>query len=271
MRLNRDSEPRGLGRHSVPIPREHGAWVLVSASLLSPLVVVMRRTLEWIGQLPEYGLLVAIALGVLFFREAFRRWWGSASRGREALTPVVAGEALFLLLVSSGLLLLAGAEWAIASLVLPAAISDIAVRRRGGWPFPMGNEVAGVLSLSLAIPAGAVLLGLDTEWTIVLWGLYLCFQVGGLLRVRTALRQGGQAARDAAITGVGYHLLLAIGSVIGWHLEILGPGAVVAFGIALGYTLWRASFEASPARKSLGQAEAVLSTVFVLAAPWFVG
>lgn len=268
---NRD-EPRRRHRPGLrpPVPREHGAWVLVAASLLAPLAVAVVWTTGWSRHLPAFVLLVGISLGVLFFRETFRRWWRPRERPRK-LALIAGGEAVLILLFASGLIWLENALWAVGYLVVPAVVVDVVVRRRGGWPLPMGNEIAGVLSLSLAVPAGWVLFDLgDLLAMIVLWLVYVTYHGAGLVRVQMALRLEGDERRTAEVAGVGFHVILLAIAVGGWYLGYLGPGAPPVFAIAMIYTEWRARGAHTPPRASLGRSEAVLSTLFVLVSPWII-
>lgn len=268
-----DSEdPRRRQRPGLrpPVPREHGAWVLVAASLLSPLVIAVVRTPDWARHLPAFALLVGISLGVLFFREALRQWWRPRARPRK-MAWIAGGEAVLILLFTSGLIWLENALWAVGYLVVPAVVVDVVVRRRGGWPLPMGNEVAGVLSLSLAVPAGWVLFDLGGLPTmIVLWLAYVAYHGAGLVRVRMALELEGDERLTAEVAGVGFHVILLAIASGGWYLGYLGPGAPPVFAIATIYTEWRARGAYTPPRASLGRSEAVLSTLFVLVSPWII-
>lgn len=265
-----DSRRRSSPGHRPPVPREHGAWVLVTASLVSPLVIAIVRTTGWSRHLPTFGLLVGISFGILFFREALRRWLRPRKRPRR-LAWIAVGEALSILLLVSGLIWMENVLWAVAYLVVPAVVVDVGIRRRGGWPLPMGNEIAGVLSLSLAVPAGWVLFDIGGIRTmILLWLAYVLYHGAGLVRVQMALRLEGNDRRTAVVSGVGIHVILLAIATGGWYLGYLGPGGPPIFAIAMLYTEWRSRGERTPPRASLGQSEAALSTIFVVTAPWII-
>lgn len=255
---------------TLPVPREHGAWVLALAALLTPLTVAMVRAPSWMTHLPVFGLLVVVVLCVLFCREAFRRWH-RRSGADSALGTVVAFESVAVLLLVTGLVVAVGWIWALGYLLVPAVVVDDAVRRHGGWPLPMGNELAGVLFLSLAVPGGALLFGIDPFRTVVpLWGMYVCYHAAGVVRVRTSMGLGRPTRRRSVTTGIGTHALLLGLVAIGWEQGLLGVAALPAFAVATLYAAWLLHEETSPAKKALGRREAVLASLFVLTAPWLV-
>ena len=263
--------PNGPIRHRIlpPIPTEHGAWVMFTAGVLIPVAVVVARGLPADGRPGGFVAFVALAVLSLLFREALRRRAlreDSAARRRLLLFATV--EAAAILLVAVGLSLSIGAWWLLAAAAIPAVVVDVRVRRTG-WPVPLGGELTGLAALSVVVPAGGVLLGLDSRTAGLLWLLYLFFHVGSVIRVQSLLSATGPRGQLFRRASLSYHGLALLSVTAGWYGGLLGPGAPVVFAVAAGRT-WVAGGDATPALKTVGRREGLLSTLFVVSAPWLV-
>lgn len=257
-------------RYLPPIPTEHGAWVMLIAAVATPLTVRIGRDIGQSGQPMLYTLFVVLALLAMFFRAAIRRM--SVSQDpvlRRRFRYVSFSEGLGIVLLAGVLASVAGLVWLTTALVIPAVLLDLRMRRHG-WPVPLGGELAGIVALSLAVPAGAALLGVgDTATILWLWGLFLAFHVGSILRVQGLVP--GAATTDSKLRRVslGYQVLLVISIITGWYVDILGLGAPLAFSIG-GLRTAIGTNGRSMELKQLGRVEGVLSGLFVLASPWLL-
>ena len=261
----------GALRHRIlpPIPTEHGAWVMLTAGVLTPLAVVVARGMPDDGMLWAFVAFVVLAVLALLFREALRRRGirdAPAARRRLLFFAVV--EAVAILFVAVGLALQVGPVWILAAAAVPAVVLDLWVRKTG-WPVPLGGELSGLCALSVVVPAGAVLLGLDSRTAGLLWLLFLAFHVGSVIRVQSLLSATGRRGELFRRASLSYHGVALLAVTAGWYGGPLGLGAPVAFAVAGGRTLV-AGGEATPALKTVGRREGLLSTLFVVTAPWLV-
>ena len=250
-----------------PVPPEHGAWVMLGVALTAPLVIALVRSVPDTGQLLGYGLLVLLAVTTLFFREAVRRRLRARPGEHGRLRRIAVVEAVVLLSLVFALVALAGRWWALGVFVIPAVLGDVWIRRRG-WPIPLGGELSGVIALSLAVPAGALLLGVGIEAILVVWSLYVVHHVAGVLRVQLAIGRNDLGRRRAL--GVLFHAFIALLMTGLWMWGYVGPGAPLVFVAGAGRAGFLSKQEETTQLKTVGKWEGILSTIFVLAAPWIV-
>lgn len=262
---------KGSRRHRIlpPIPTEHGAWVMLTAGILTPVTVVVARGLPADGRPGAFVAFVALAVLALLFREALRRRSSrSDPSDRRRLRLFATVEAAAILIVAGGLSFSIGRWWILAAAAVPAVVLDVRVRRTG-WPFPLGGELSGLAALSVVVPASGVLLGLDSRTAGLLWLLYLAFHVGSVIRVQSLLSAAGPRGHRFRRASMSYHGLALLGILAGWYGGLFGPGAPVVFAVAGGRT-WVAGGDVTPALKAVGRREGLLSALFVVSAAWLV-
>ena len=265
------TQPNGATRRRFlpPIPTEHGAWVMLTAGVLTPLAVVVARGMPADGMLGQFVAFVVLAVLALLFREALRRrGMRDAAADRRRLLLIAVVEAGVILFVAGGLAIQVGPAWILAGTAVPAVVLDVRVRKRG-WPIPLGGELSGLFALSVVVPAGGLLLGLDSRTAGLLWLLFLAFHVGSVIRVQSLLSATGRRGQLFRRASLSYHGIALLAVTAGWYGGPLGLGAPVAFAVAGGRTLVAGGDE-RPALKAVGRREGLLSTVFVASAPWLV-
>lgn len=254
-----------------PIPPEHGARSMLAVALSIPLAVSLgvatSLTTVIIG---AYVLLSLLSIGVLFFREAVRRRIQAPTKYQRQFTLHTIVQGAMLVLLSAGLMVLKGWAWAFSVIVIPAAFTDIVIRQRGVG-IPLWDELTGVLAISLAVPVGAVLLGIvEMEVLVLLYGLFVSFHVLGVARVKTVLSRNEPRYRTVVWVDVGVHLvgLLASGGV--WFLGHAGIALPIVFFLSLGRALYLVWQDEAPPVPKLGRGERAFSIILVLAGPWLL-
>lgn len=253
-----------------PVPNEHGAWVMLTAAVLTPIAVVAARGVPTEGRPAQFGLFVALAVLALLFRETLRRLeLHEEPARRRRLRRIATVEAGAIGLLALGLGILAGPWWLLGAVAIPAVVADVRVRRRG-WPVPLGGELSGVAALSVAVPAGALSLGLDgIETAALLWLLYLAFHVGSVLRVQSRLSGTKNRKSTVERVNLAYHGTALIFAGAGWYVGSLGSSAPLLFALATVQTA--TDHGGGPVElKRIGRTEGVLSSLFVLGAPWLL-
>lgn len=270
--MERQIRENRVRRLRPPIPGEHGALLMSAAALVTPLVVAVGIDRPDATAALSYALLVAIAATALLFREALQRRRRASGAMRSWLTRVASVEALGLVAFAVALAWLAGPIWAGALALLPLVVVDLHMRRRG-TSVPLAGELAGVSAISLAVPAGLLVLEVGTLPEVaLLWILFLAFHVGSVIRVQMTLSANANGSGTGPlIAGLGYHgafLALAIGA---WYAGSAGVGAPLAFLAGVLRAGWTVRpVEDGISLKALGRAEGLLSTLFVLCAPLMV-
>ncbi|MFB6132764.1 MAG: YwiC-like family protein [Halanaeroarchaeum sp.] len=254
-----------------PVPSEHGARSMLAVALLTPLSVGYGR--GW--DVSEHTLLAylcftLLAAGILFFREAVRRRLRVPSEFQRSLTAVSLVEGAVILLLVGVLVVLQGRAWIGGLLIIPGVLGDVWIRR-DGYPIPMGGEMAGVLALSLAVPVGAMVLGMSfTPAGILLYGLFVGFHALGLVRVKTARNRDADWYREGIAFDMGSHGIVALIVGIAWFVGWTGIAAPLIFLAALGWAVWLVLREKALPVRTLGKRERALSLLFVLGGPWLL-
>ncbi|AUX10373.1 hypothetical protein AArcSl_2758 [Halalkaliarchaeum desulfuricum] len=242
---------------------------MLTAGVLTPIAVVVARGLPADGRLGAFAAFVVLAILALLFREALRRRGMREDPAvRRRLLVIATVEAAAILLVAGGLAIQVAPVWILATAAVPAVVLDVRVRNTG-WPIPLGGELSGLAALSVVVPAGSVLLGLESRTAGLLWLLFLAFHVGSVIRVQSLLSATGPREALFRRASLSYHGLALLAVTAGWYTGPLGLGAPVVFAVAGGRT-WVAGGDATPALKTVGRREGLLSTLFVASAPWLV-
>lgn len=292
-----------MNRFVPPLPSEHGAWVMTGAAVLTPLsVAIARSELDGTAAIGYLLLFALVVTTLLLYEAATRRGRENPDRRDRSLRRFLLAEAGAIVLLAGGLAWLAGPIWLLAVLVVPAVPLNVRLRQRGS-PVPFGNELVGVLGISAIVPAGSVLLGIgSTAEILLLWALFAAFHVGSVIRVGVVLAtDGGIVARRHVLAGIGYHAVVFVAVAIAWlagatellagltgdavagsigdgsaaaAIDVvlgLGVAAPVVFAIGVVRSVQAASMRHESVEfKLLGRAEGILSTVFVLGAPWML-
>lgn len=260
---------RSLAAWYPPVPTEHGAWVMLTAALATPLAVGVVRFSPGADQLGSFAVLVGIAVAALWLRTAVDRY--SLRRPVAGLYHPIAGivilESAVVLVLSLALGWLAGWLWVATAAVIPAVVLERWIGGRG-WPVPIGGELAGVTALSMAVPTGTVLLGGATGQVVSLWALFFAFHLLSVLRVRVSLSSAVGKQPSYRTLRIGHGVLVA-GLVLGWMQGIVGIAAPIVFAVALVRAV-RLSPGGGDTLKDLGRTEGTLSVGFVLLSPWLV-
>lgn len=262
-------------RIEVPVPREHGAWVMLSLPLVLGAATGPR------GVSGAIGLLVVTTLAVFLAQDLIRR----RVRGRlpagamrwlagYAAAAVAAGFGLLALLPPAGrvgLVVLGGVGGAIFAVLLWA------LARPGGKRFDRSvvGELLAVPALTLTGPAAAVVatgeLGAGA-WTV--WALSVAYFGSGMLFVKMLLdgwkrgRRGlGVRTAPLAVGTVAWHSLVLAGlvavSLIG--LDGAWPWLPLAYLPCVARAAWGFARLGRPLPRlvAVGVSEAVLAVVFV--------
>jgi hypothetical protein len=253
-----------------PIPREHGAWVMIYVSAAIGLTSVSRPS-------ALYGLLFVVALTGIFFAQNAA---GILLRGhRESGTQ----RWLALYALSScafgGALFLSPARWALACFLVPAA-ALFGYQVRSVWPRrkrvdrSLTAEILTTVVLVMSAPAAAIATG-GTALVATLPGWALCasYFVGSTVYVKSriasiALERGGNnATRRAVLLVHAAQLLLCAAAWRGADEPVVAglliAGFVPSWTRAL-ITLARGKGLSSVRR--LGMQEAVLACWFAVSA-----
>jgi hypothetical protein len=277
---NRSWKPAVSSPHAVPIPREHGAWVMLGAPLLIVLAAAPPS-----APLPALLLLIAAAsafclqhlVGVALLRR----------RVRESMSWLVVY--LSLLVTSSLALLFAYRLTDLIPLGLLAAgmfgqkaVLSLSPRRRWNTPRDaktasrggprsdqrfdrsLWGELMGTMALTLTGPAACVVSrgALDgVAW--LLWALFIAYYTGGVLFVNMLI----DASRSRDVPDVRmqwrlgraqllYHAALAVAVVavaawVGGPAAILLPGAYAPI-VARAFTGWYGLAGPPPSLKQVG-------------------
>lgn len=252
-----------------PIPREHGAWVMIYVSTAIGLTSVSRPS-------AFYGLLFVVALTGIFFAQnaAGILLRGHRESGTQrwlalyALTSCAFGGALFL----------SPHRWALGFFLVPAA-ALFGYQVRSVWPRhkrvdrSLTTEILTTVVLVMPAPAAAIAAGGTALFaTLPGWALCAAYFVGSTVYVKSRIasivgeRGENNATRWAVLLVHGAQLLLcaaawrgADGSVAG----LLIAGFVPSWIRAL-ITLTRGKGLSSIRR--LGMQEAVLACWFAVCA-----
>lgn len=181
------SDGLGIGMllHAPPVPREHGAWVMLSAPLVLGLVAAGSAPL-----LPTTLLLVVSLSAFMAWEPAFRVLRGRARLGDRGWTAVL----LMILAASAYGLLVSGPGSGLAPLALAVLAVGVVVgilRRVGRKRLDRTvlGEVLAVSGLTLTAPAAWVVSRGElsgTAWW--LWAASTAFFASGVLHVKTLMR-----------------------------------------------------------------------------------
>lgn len=246
---------------------------MTAAALSTPLFVVAIAGLPGGASPAAYASFVGLVAVTLLFRAALKRRDQAADPSeRRRLFEITAVEAAGVVGLSGVLAVLSNPIWIAGALLVPLVAAELHLGRRN-WPVPFGRELSGVFAISLAVPAGSVLLGLGEPRSIAgLWLFFLAFHVGSVLRVGMVLPQGPESAsRGLLVCGLGYHGVLVVLAGAAWFAGWSGLVAPLVFLAGAAWAGRSVLFaDGRPELKTLGRAEGTLSLLFVLAAPWLL-
>lgn len=243
---------------------------MVGVAVFTPVAVALRHGHPTIEGVLGFFIIAAIAVLVLALREAVKRRFRSPGEFQRRLTVFVVLEGTVTLGLVGALGVIAGRLWFVAILVIPAAIGDVLVRRRG-YPNPLGGELAGIGSISLVVPAGAVVLSVgDTASAAILWALFVGFHVEGVLRVKAAIRSPRLDVAWPNYVSIAIHAVGVLLTGAGFVKGLVGPAAPILFAGATTWAAWQATGEAHPDVPKMGRRERLFSILFVVGAPWLL-
>lgn len=241
---------------------------MYGVAVLLPVTVAIGRPAGLdLPSLLAYVLFALLGVGVLGFREAVQRRLRAPAQHQQRFTVFALVEALGLFLIVGALVVLEGQLWGVAIIVIPAVLMDVAIRRRG-MPIPLWDELTGILSISLAVPVGSVILELGGyDMIALLYGIFVAFHVLGLVRVKTALSRDSARYRTVLGVGLGIHLVFLVAAGAGWWVGATGVSTPLVFLASLGRGAWLAAQDEPPAVRRLGRGERAFSVILLLGGP----
>ena len=258
---------RPAPRRGIPTPREHGAWVMLYAPLLTGLVVYKVH-------LPMAVLLIAIATAAFFAQNAL----GLLLRERgDRQTWCWLGGGSVLVLVGVGLLMFGG-HARVLWLALPAValLGWQATRRRGTrrqTDHSLLNEMLTVPVLGLGAPAAQIIASEALTYHALLpWLCFNLYFLGSVPLVKMLI--GAAGARSPAPlrwrrggTNLIYHvvvlLCLAAGVVLWGERYPLVPGLIGFLPVTLRtVALWWKLAAGPPHLHTIGFVETGVSLWF---------
>lgn len=270
-RAAREAGKDGRDAAAPPLPREHGAWVMLSLPLVLGIAAGEHRPVV------PLVLLAVTALAVFLAQDLARRLVrGRAPEGttrwllRFGFVASLAGAGLVATVPGAarlGLFVLGGIAGALLAVLLWA------LARPGGKRFDRSvlGELAAVPALTLAGPAAAVIttghLGVEA-WAVM--GLSVAWFGGGMLFVKMLLDGWKRSRRGLPVRTAPLALL-----TLGWHVVALaalvalgGPRwtwLAAAFAPGLARAVWGYTRLGRPLPRLmvLGIVEAVLAAVYV--------
>lgn len=257
---------------SSTFPKQHGAWsILIACFILG----------TFVGG--SFGLSGIVLLISVIFGYMARHAWNVGlrpSRDGRMRTGALGWSAFYSLIALGGgayLVFVAGL-WGILQFALLALIIGVLtlILSKQKKEFTAGGEIAGMMGLTLAAPAAA-LVGAG-ELSIQTWGLYvlcLLFFSGSVYHVRYLVRskkaaQGPVGERmKHGYPSIFYHLLaLAIVVVGSTVIPVLPPFAPIAFIPVTIKALWTVAhrYEKTLQVRQIGYREVAHTVTFVIIA-----
>ncbi|MFB6085848.1 MAG: hypothetical protein ABEJ84_03430 [Halodesulfurarchaeum sp.] len=250
-----------------PIPPEHGAKTLLLVALATPPSIgIGAEAPDEAGVIPAYLLVIGIGAGTMLFREATRQFLQAAAGDRRRDGAIAVFEAVILVGLTGGLMVLEGTRWGLLLLLPMGGASEAWLTRNGGSK-PLLKAGGGVLVIGILVPVGLLLLGLTDPATLVVgYGLFSGYHLLAVLRVGATV-EALEAVRSNVLPVPTAAVLVA---VVGYAGGVLGVGAPIVFGLSLLRSGHLERRDGKPSLKRLGQAEAMLSLAFVGAGPFLL-
>jgi hypothetical protein len=230
---------RGFG--PMPIPHEHGAWVMLYAPMLSAFLA-----LRGAHESSPLGFLFLAVTGAFLARHSAALWLrrrGKVQGANAANLPVWTAFFTFLLLAGGVPLLALHGRWQLlfvapiagVCFAFHALLQNLPARKRldrSQW-----GEVFGACALCLTGPAAVIALGgawNQTAW--LLWAACALFFAGGVTHVKMLLgaapfkKQGLDAKTKFRIAGdnLALHIVMLVVAFF-WALEVAQPLILLAF------------------------------------------
>lgn len=265
--LKRPRRPAPGTGTGIPIPREHGAWAVLYAPVLSAILIEGRFTLS-------LGWFLVAVTGLFMAHEPLARlaragWPFSGMGGRarlwwrwaavEAAVTAIAGAVLWLGYGLADLPLLG----MVTAVLLAVHLMRVGRRNERS----VAGEVIGIAGLTLTLPGALYVL--EGGWSgraLQLWLLHLLYFVGGIfyVKARVSAFVGRPEAKTWTLACDIYHigavLLVGLSGAAGWF----SPWASAALIPAMGRALWGVR-QAAPSlnMRRIGYQEVVFTVLFV--------
>lgn len=247
-----------------PIPPEHGAKTLLLVGLVTPVSIGFGSGHPLtVRSMPSYLAFAGIAAATVLFREAIRQSLLAQPAATRRYKLIALLEAIGLVALVGALMALENPRWALL-LLFPIGGALEAWVTRDHRSNPLLKAGGGVIAIGLFVPLGMGLLKF-TEPAMLLagYGLFVGYYLLAVLRVGAAVEAVGSVPALALLVPIA-----AIGLVgVGYRTGGLGIGAAIVFGLSGLRSAQLQLRDLAPSLQRLGQAEAVLSLVFVLAGP----
>ncbi len=256
-------DPSRTPRKGPPLPREHGAWMMLYAPLVTGLVAFRVEPLV-------ATLLIGVVTAVFFGQNALGLWLrGRGAAGNLAwlvsfaLVGTAAGAAL---LFHLGL-------WRLLPLALPALLLFIwqawqrrATRRQ--IDHSTTNEAVTASVMALGAAAAGLAAGRAPEAAALAAAAFACYFVGSVLYVKMRVadaRSGGASHRSALLCGL-YHAAAGVVCLLWAFVASPAEWVCVAAAPAIGraWIGWARLDGSMPSLRRLGVAELVYATWFSL-------
>ncbi len=247
----------------MPLPREHGAWMMLYAPLVTGLVAFS------VPPLPAVLLLLAVS-AVFFAQNALGlhlRRRGGPGNLAWLLAFLVAGVA------AGALLLLHLQMWHLLPLAAPAALLfgwQAWQRRRTHRQIDhsTANEAATAAVMALGASAAALAAGRSVSAAAIAWLVFAVYFVGSVLYVKMRVsdaRAPDTSGTSARICGLFHALAAAACGLWAW---LLAPGVLACLAVApavgRAWVAWFRLDGSMPSLQRLGVAELVFATWFSL-------
>lgn len=254
-----------------PSPTEHGATSVLIVGLLTPVSLAIAAGVNWTSSmLGSYLLFVTLAVGTMFFRAAVRRYrLANGARKRHFATYGVV-EGTVIVLAIAGLVAWQGPEWGVTLMAVPGVLAELRYREQGSSA-PLLDVVMGVLGLSVLVPVGALVVGIEARSNVAsLFVLFAAYHGLATYRVKTVMNRSRGRSSPPATRILVVFVIVLIAIVTGWGLGVFGVAMPILFLVSTIRTGQLVLVLESADTKRLGRSETLLSLLFVIVVPWFL-
>lgn len=247
----------------VPLPREHGAWMMLFAPLVTGLAAFATPPLP--------AALLLLAVSALFFAQ---NALGLHLRGRGAPGNLAWLIAFTAAGVAAGAVLLLRLQmWRLLPLAVPAGLLFAwqALRRRRTRrqiDHSTANEAATAAVMALGASAAALAAGRSATHAAIAWLVFAVYFVGSVLyvKMRVADARSPETSGTSALACGLFHAVAAAACGLWAWLAVPGAlaGLAVAPGVGRAWVAWIRLDGSMPSLRRLGVAELIFASWFSL-------